>query len=447
MKSMIDFFPETPAGFHLRVEETLMGLEENDMNKVKVYSRRMVVLVAAAMILIFAATAVAVVQGDVLKNKMTTSGGENLAAQVQDVHVTDGDDDFSFTIDEILWQEENMYLSYTVTVPDDGNTYLYSLDQLKLGGETIRSWHGLDSEFFVSMFAVGGDVGTQITDVVRMHMKPELQELSGKFFEVQCVFMQANHPIQRLEADDYYALFTEPDFEGNPNQMMKRTDTLYYTDVSIDGDPAPVIQLHGYPEVRAVLDANNDRITPQDIEELGIAKYADCLKISIPIEETAADVMPFNDVAQRVHSMDGYTIEITKLNIDSFDAEFEAVIRKDEGEIELGDWSGNEPYAQFYALCKGDGSEIGYLDSAMSSGYPMQKEDETVYIVDGHSAGLFKVKELTEIYLAPELFDENGEYVGLDMKRAIKLNPIYNPDLPEYIPDPNDFAASDDLSS
>lgn len=448
MRPLIDFFPETPAGFHLRVEETLMGLEENDMNKVKVYSRRMVILAVAAMIFIFAATAVAVVQGDALKSKMTTSGGKELASQVQDVHVMDGDGDFSFTIDEVLWQGENMYFSYTVTVPDDGNTYLYSLDQLNLGTEPLWSGYGLNSEFFVSVYAAGGEFDTEVTDVVRMYMKPELQDIPEKTFEVQCVFMQANRPIQKLDRDAYNALFTEPDFEGNENQMMKSTDTLYYTDVSINGDPAPVLQLHGYPEIRSILDANDERLSSEDIEATGIARQVDRLKISIPVQETGADAAVFNDVSQRIYSMDGYTIEITKLNIDSFNAEFEAVIRKAEGEIELGEWTGNEPYAQFYALCKADGSEIGDLDSTMSSGYPMQKEDETVYIVDGHSTGLFKMKELTEIYLASELFNENGEYVGLDMKRAIKLNPVYNPDLPDHIPDPmDDFAETDDLSS
>ena len=447
MRPMIDFFPETPAGFHLRVEETLMGLEENDMKNVSVYSRRVIALAIAAMIFIFAATAVAVVQGNELRTQMNTSGGENLAAQVQDVHVMDGDGDFSFTIDEILWQGENMYFSYTVTVPDDGNTYLYSLDQLKLGEEPLWSGYGLNSEFFVSMYAAGGEFGTEVTDVVRMYMKPELQDIPEKLFEIQCVFMQANRPIQKLDRDAYDALFTEPDFEGNENQLMKSADTLYYTDVSIDGDPAPVLQLHGYPEIRSILDANNERLTPQDVETAGIARQVDRLKVSIPIQETGAGAAVFNDVSQRIYPMDGYTIEITKLNIDSFDAEFEAVIRKDEGEIEIGDWSGREPYAQFYTLCKADGSEIGDLDSSMSSGYPMQKKDETVYIVDGHSAGLFKVKELTEIYLAPDIFDANGEGIGPDMTRAIKLTPIYNPDLPEHIPDPNDFAETDDLSN
>ena len=69
MKPMIDFFPDTPAGFHLRVEDALMGLEEKDMKNAKVYSRRLIALVAAALVLIFAATAVAVVQGDVLRKK------------------------------------------------------------------------------------------------------------------------------------------------------------------------------------------------------------------------------------------------------------------------------------------------------------------------------------------------------------------------------------------
>ena len=445
MKPMKDCFPETPAGFRLRVEETLMNLEEKDKKNMKVHSR-LAMLVAAVMILSFAATAV--VQGDALRRKMNATGGDYLDAMVQDVHVSDGDGDFSFTIDEILWQGENMYFSYTVSVPDDGKTYLYSPHQLKLGGEPLWSGHGLDTEFFVSMFAIGGEYGTQVTDVVRVNMRPEMPDISEALFEIECVFMQTERTIQKLDREAYDALFTEPDYEGLARQLMKNTDVLYYTDVSVDGDPAPVVQLHGYPRVRAALDAGNERITPWDIENLDIAQHAENLKLSIPIRESEADAAVRNDVERHLYSMDGYAIEITKLYIDSFNAEFEAVIRKDAGEIEVGEWTGSESYARYYTLCRADGSGIGVLNSSIGGGAPRQMGNERVYVVDGHFTGLFPVKELTEIYLAPDVFLANGEYAGPDMNRAIKLNPIYNPDLLDQTPESEeDFAETDDLSA
>lgn len=445
MKKRIDPFPKTPAGFHLRVEETLMGLEENDMKNTLVCSRRLIAVIAALLILTLSAAAVAVVQGNALRARFSASGGEELAAQVQDVHVSDGDGDFSFTIDEILWEGEDMYFSYTVTAPDDGNAYLYSLDQLKLNDEDLLSGHGLDDDFFVSMFAIGGEYGAEVTDVLRLHIDPEMAGGEVNSLEMQCVFMQTDRRIQKLENDEYSALFTEPDFKGNENQLMKNADILYYTDVSIDGDPAPVIWLHAYPEIRSILDANRDGLSPQDVESTGIAELMKTLEVSIPVQKSTAPAVFFNDVSQHVYPMDGYSIEITHLNIGHFNAEYEAVIRKEAGEI--AEWTENEPYGQFYKLCKPDGSEIGDLDFAMGGGCRMPQDDgEAVYCIDGSMGGVFRLEGLKEICLAPQIFDDNGEFVGLDMTRAIKLTPIYNPDLPEPTLEP-DIAETDDLSS
>lgn len=444
MKNYVDFFPQTPEGFHLRVEETLISLEENEMKNVSVFSRRMVAAIAAILILALAATAMAVVQGNALRTRMNEFGSENLAGQVQDVHASDAAEGFSFTIDEILWQGDDLYVSYTAAVPEDGNVYLFTPTQIELAGEPLNSIIGIDEEFFACVFALGGEYGTSVSQIMQLKA-PEA--LSGEQqFSSKCLFMQTEKTLAKVGIEEIAALCTEPDADGNENQRMKNADTLYYFDTTEEGDPAPVIYLHYYPEVHAVMD-EHDRITAKDLESAGIARIADTREIAISIRKTEGDGIRFNDAAQRSFNMDGYSIEITKLEISPFKTAYEALIRKEGGRI--GEWTEAEPYGWFYSLCNADGSDFGKDSWSIGEGDVIVTESgETVYRIGESGEGIYDLENLAEIYLAPGIYDENGVFIRSDMTRAIKLTPIFNPDLPEGTPEPVlDPAETDDLSS
>lgn len=447
MKQLQDMFPRTPEGFHLRVEDTLMGLEEKEMKNAYIFSRRLITLVAAALILVFAATAVAVVQGNALRNQMNVSGGQELAAQVQDVHVRSDDDDFSFTIDEILWEGEDMFISYTVDVPDDGNVYLFSPARIELNGKEINQDYGIDAEFFSSMFAVGGEYGTHTTEIMQLKMEGDIPKQDEHDLSMECLFMRANRELVKIEAEAFNDLFTEPDDQGNENQMVKNADVLYYTETVPERSGAPAIYFHYYPEVRAVM-GEPQMLSPEALEGTGIAEMVKTCAISIPVSHSTGNRSTFNDVAQRIFDMDGYSIEITELNLSHFNMEFEALIRKEGGVA--AEWTENEPYGQWYFLCYADGSDLGVHNGwSMSGGeHYLTDSGEHVYRIEGNGQGIYPVENITEIYLAPYIDDENGEIAGHDMSRAIKLEPIYNPDLPESTPEPEpDPAETDDLSS
>jgi len=147
--------------------------------------------------------------------------------------------------------------------------------------------------------------------------------------------------------------------------------------------------------------------------------------------------------------MGDYTIELTELYISHFETRFAAVIRKADGVPD--EWTPDEPYGQYYSLCNAEGSEFGTeINWSMGGGESViLNGGEKVYRVEGFSEGIYPLEKLEEIYLAPGVFDEeSGEFINYDMERAIKLNPIYNPDLPDYTPEPEvDFAETDDLSS
>ena len=119
MKRWKDPFPQTPKGFHDRVEQTLGGLEERKMKHTN--HKLTVTLAAALIILATAAAAMAVVLGNArFKRALTAGGADDVAALVQEVHVPaagDGTEGFGLSIDEILWEDDLLYFSYTASVP------------------------------------------------------------------------------------------------------------------------------------------------------------------------------------------------------------------------------------------------------------------------------------------------------------------------------------------
>ena len=123
MKPYKDPFPPTPEGFHVRVEHTLRTLEESDMKHTNVY-RKTVLLVAAVTALLLMATAVAVVSGHSgFKSRLESEGIDEVAGLVQEAHVSaapEADDGFEFSIDELLWEDDDLYISHSISVPEDG---------------------------------------------------------------------------------------------------------------------------------------------------------------------------------------------------------------------------------------------------------------------------------------------------------------------------------------
>ena len=161
MKRWKDPFPRTPKGFHDRVEQTLGGLEDTEMRYDRKHRRLSIALVAALIaILATAAVAVAVVLGNSrFKQALTDSGADEVAELVQEVHVpaTGGEaEGFALSIDEIIWEDDKLYFTYTASVPDDGNSYLLALYTPLLNGEPM-AFHTTNGWFETSTFFDGGD--------------------------------------------------------------------------------------------------------------------------------------------------------------------------------------------------------------------------------------------------------------------------------------------------
>lgn len=434
-----DPFPRTPEGFHSCVEATLMGLKTEDTAFMRARRIRWVAL-AAALLALALGTAVAVVQGNALRTHMAAGGGQ-LAAQVQDIHINAAAEGFSFTVEEVLMEGDALYLSCSVCVPEDGRTYLFSPCDIRMDGVPVRCASGLDAEFFANLYAIGGSYGTSATQV--MQLKLDHPPETASVLECACVFMLAEKPLQRMDAKALDALLTEPDADGCADQLMKNADVLCYFETSVEGDPVPVVYLHYYPEIRAIYEEKGeDLLNAEDIERAGIAKRLCTLALSLPMQDAGREAQLRNDVVQRIWFMDGYSIEIRRLHLSHFEAEFEAIIRSDDDAFEV--WSEDQPFGQYYSLCNADGTDFGRVDYRLMSGDAVRLENgRMAYLVSSSMGGVFPVDGLNEIWLAP------GDFGERDMSRAIRLIPICNPEAKaseaEWPED--DPADADDLSS
>lgn len=439
MKMDHDPFPRTPAGFHLRVEEILMGLEARKAIELRVRRIRWIA-VAAALLALALGTAVAVVQGNALRTRMA-AGGDGLVSQVRDIHKSAAQDGFSFIIEEVLAEGDAIFLSYTATVPSDGRIYLFSPCGMALDGVPLTCDTGLETDFFSNLYALGGMYGNSITQVIKLRLQRNMPETAARL-SCSCAFMLAERPLKRIDAAALDRLLTEPDASGNANQLMRNAETLYYYDTSVEGDPIPMVYLHYYPEIRAIFEKKGrNMLAVEDVERAGIGRIERVLELSIPMGGEVMDLPLRNDVTQHIYFMDGYSIELRRLHLTPFEAEFEALIRT-EGDG-LAEWTEDLPFGQYYELCNGDGSDFGRVDFCLNSGDIIALGNGgRAYMVSGSMGGVFPVDGLNEICLAPV---ESGKR---DMGRSIRLTPIRNPDCMLDRPEPAvDPAETDNLSS
>lgn len=214
MKRWKDPFPQTPKGFHDRLEKTLGGLQDTDMRRNHNYRKLNIALIAALIaILATTAVAVAVVLGNArFKQALTDSGADEVAALVQEVHVPatgDEADGFALSIDEIIWEDDKLYFTYTASVPDDGNRYLLALYTPLLDGEPMvfqaTGWES--SAFFDDRFQtvipLGGAQPATCGQVLTFKVNPALRRraanalfLRGDFFKTDIGFTGSESGIE-----------------------------------------------------------------------------------------------------------------------------------------------------------------------------------------------------------------------------------------------------------
>lgn len=439
MKRWKDPFPPTPRGFHDRVEQTLRALEDSDMRQNRRYKKLTVALVAALVALLAVGAVAAVIGNNQLKRELSDAGAKDMAERVQDVHLADAGDGFKFTIDEAVWEGDDLYISYTLSVPEDGNTYLVGLLVPRINGRPAEYRVGgyLEDGWTCSTIALGGDFPATDTFVKPIIADSRELDLKDMKLEVGAAFFKANRPLQYLP--DFYN--EEGDY-AHPEMLVpwksarfKTTafpdsDTLYYWDMDECG--APMVDLQMFPDVLEVMAAEDavekgyafdgrdyafvDRVlTPKGLDHTGIASLAAERSVSLPLNKDMVSHDLYNGLAENTFRYDGMTITIEKFRMTHFKIETRIWLLPDEGmpasdkDVDFSRF----PELLFYV----NGRE---LYSALWGGAESMRNDTRAFCWDYTYDGYVPLGDIQSLQLVAKHWDEakrefTGEVVIADL--------------------------------
>ena len=427
----------------------------NDKRYIRVgVSRRMIAVLAALLALMLTATAVAVVRGNLLRAKLEEQGDTTIAAQVQDVHVPDAADEFSFTIDEAVQEDDQLWISYTVSVPDDGYTYLYGISCPTLNGEKLdyRSLGYFDEAWPVggSVYVAGGDYPTTVSDVLKEIKLDPAQKGSADYrLGLEVYFFRTDREIQEIDYDALQEMMVQKEhtWQGDHEErydVLESSDVLYYYNRGVERDAAPALYLGCYPEVYALHVAKAKALpefepemgidalgweytdwgrytqaleetyimTPEEFAATGIAELAAKRSLTIPLNVIVAEETIYNDLAEHSFEVNGYTVEIEDFYLSHFAARFTGTVLTDESP------------ERSYMLLRKDGSALGedlsYFLGVSPSGVGVD--------IDGEIRGIFSLEDVEELLLVPIAEHEAGSNPVYAMDEAIRIHPIYSPE-------------------
>ncbi len=369
MRRWQDPFPPTPKGFHDRVEQTLRGLEDMDMKQNRRYKKLTLALVAALIALLAIGAVAAVIGNNQLKDELSDAGAKDMAERVQDVHLADAGDGFNFAVDEVAWEGDDLYISYTLSVPEDGNTYLVGLMQPTINGNAVsyRQSRYMDDGFTLVM-GMGGEWPATNSFVLPVLADSREIELKDMKLAVNAAFFTTDRPLEYVPD-----LFDE---EGNWNRLdllidwkngwklFPNADTLYFN--SKDENGTPLIQLEYFPEIWGVKEAedaeasghvditydsqgfNMEGLTPAGLESTGIASLAAERSVSLPLNKDMVSHDLYNGLEENTFRYDDMTITVENFRMTHFKIEAKIWMLPDEGVPEN---DGEVDFSRFPTLC------------------------------------------------------------------------------------------------
>ena len=314
MKRWKDPFPPTPQGFHDRVEATLRGLEDTDMRKNRNY-RKLTVALIAALIALLAIGAVALVTGNArFKEGLTEQGAGEVAALVQEPHISseaDGAaDGFSLTIDEIIWEDDQLYFSYTARVPDDGERYLMALYTPMMNGDPMvfsaTGWEEeqfFDSKYYQYAVPMGGRYPVESGQLLTFEVDPALRErvlnaltLRADFFKTDMDFTGSQNGFVssfKAEQPSVCLMFGSP---GDLDDLVSRME--------LPAKEAEVLR-----SVEAA--AGEDRLlTPEELSAAEHFDYVTRREVNLPVDASKLEQIVYDGVEQSEFEVRGCRLTV-----------------------------------------------------------------------------------------------------------------------------------------
>ena len=421
MRRIKDPFPPTPARFHLRVEETLMSLENRDVNKRRVPRR--VALLAAILAALLALAAAASVAGRThFRDRLDREGASEVSALVQEVHrgsVDDGSDGFRFSIDELIWEGDDLYVSYSLAVPEGGR-WLVAMFTPTLDGEKLTC----DPRGFTAPKFIDPDEGA-----------PAVLLLGGS---------------HRSRCSELWTFSVDPRAALRDDSRLAFRAVLFRTDLDLAGtadwtdlmDPPEAIPFGEWAggeigtEQRRFMDdvtaALSGGVPPLEaLTATGHAERADERTIALDLNADALPAIAYNDVA--VHDcdvkdfhlhVDAFRMTHLGISID-FTMSIPGATRQDRRAMARY----NELINANWAFGTPDGRPLGYsLGATGGATLDAPEGGSAVYRFSLKDSLVLPLRDLGDVLLAPCEYRDGADgqsHAVYDMDSAVTLTPIH----------------------
>ena len=430
MKQWKDPFPPTPERFSLRVEQTLGMLEETDLNRG--YARRtLILLVAAILAALLAATAVAAIAGNShIKERLAGEGAGEVADLGQEPHIdaAPGEiDGFAFSVDEILWEDRDLYISYSLTVPDDRN-YLVAMYTPTLNGKKLeydaKGW--TSPKFFdpqgvgesPSVLLLGGRHDTGCNELWTFRADPRLRDRRDNALHFEAVLLRTDCDL--IGGSDWTDMLNPPSALGfDPDWQQIMGEEL--------GDG----QLSFMDAMTAAM--ADGGLTLDELTQSGFAEYVDHREIAMTLDASSLSQALYNDVAEHDFDVDGVHVHIDSFRMTHLGVRivYTASVPGASGEDRQAMDRLNDFVDGHWHFCTPDGKAPGYsLGGSGSGGWSPLADWTPAYRMSWAEDVVLPLEGLDALLFAPVTWrdDDEGNQLppAYDMDRAITLTPTYS---------------------
>lgn len=417
-KELQNLFPPVPGHFLDRIDQTMEEIEA--MNKKSVKRIRRVshpVLIAAVLIVALAGTALAMaIHSCLLKDTLKDLSVEELAEQVVDMTSVNAQDGFSLSLDEYIRNGDNLFLSCTLKVPEDGKTYLAGIMQPLIDGK-IASYHIIryfDNQSSMIVYPLGGAFPASRSLLLPLNAESADDSIS---LDLKAVFLSTDRPIvsQRVDVEN------------------RQPETLY-----AGGDSDPEIDLMEYSEISELAEHKEgvfyaeewltNGIAPEAVGRTSLVDYVTTRELVIPeLKEQVEGELVYNDVKEHSFTWRDMSITVEEIRMTHFDLELKLRLERDGGfarqDVDLEqEWSdrvvGIPGYDfMFLGLAYPDGSPVNSyedLSGTVNCGMDEQDDGSLTYTFEGE--GIFPLSTFDRLLIVPEYWSPAEEEYCYDTR-------------------------------
>ena len=449
MRRIKDPFPPTPERFHLRVEETLLSLEESSMKHDRFY-RRGAALAAVLAALLLMATAVAAVVGVTpFKDRLDAEGAGEVADNVQEVHMGSAPDDsgFAFSVDEIIWEDRNLYVSYSLSVPEDGS-YMVAMFTPTLNGEKLQyDAKGFTMPKFLdrddgqpTVLLMGGDRKARCSELWTFSVDPRLKQRTDNRLAFRVVLLKSKADLPG--GGDWDDMLDPPEY------AVFSKDWLEWADDSIDPAAAQAMD-----RVAASI-GRDGTLTLEDLVASGCAEYVTEKSLSMGLDASKLPETLYNDVTQHEFDRMGVHVRVDRFRMTHLGVELRYTCSVPGAKADDQDAIDrlNAFVDEHWRFCGVDGRPLGYsLGGTGGGGWSPLPDGTPAYELSWNESVLLSLEGMDEIAFAPcDYLDDpdGGNHPVYDMENAIALTPVYSEAVAEIdasaTPEPTEQPWDDD---